>query len=263
MQGRLSKQTQYGYQAFPRETWEQEFFLAESHGLDHIEWVVDTATLEANTILNDPSRIGEVTAETGVEVVSVCADFLMDVDFELSGPNLNSLRLVSRSMVDLGAQLMVVPCVDQSSLRNKRALERFQNMAIALKTVSDEFGIQLSLETDLPPSEFAVLLKNLSQDHFGVNYDIGNIASFGYDPKLEVAKYGKRMTLVHIKDRVLGGGSVILGGGDAGVVDTISLVSKSGYRGPYTMQAFRDESGAEVFVEQLGWLKDNLAAKGA
>ena len=41
MQGRLSKQTGLGYQAFPMENWKNEFQIAEKLGLQHIEWIFD------------------------------------------------------------------------------------------------------------------------------------------------------------------------------------------------------------------------------
>jgi L-ribulose-5-phosphate 3-epimerase len=262
MQGRLSKITDHGYQAFPEASWEQEFYLAQSLGLDHIEWVVDTATLESNELISDPLGVKKVINETGVSVISICADFLMDVDLRIDGVILETLLALSKSMVAIGADIMVVPCVDQSSLRSKEAMQKFVEMNKVLSSISQDFGIQMSIEADLPPAEFRDAIAPLKPSQFGVNYDIGNSAYLGYQPAAELASYGERMNLIHIKDRLRGGASVPLGEGDARVINTISLISASGYSGPYTMQAYRDDEGLEIFVAQLSWLRANLPVGG-
>ena len=262
MQGRLSKITEHGYQAFPEASWEQEFHLAQSLGLDHIEWVVDTATIESNELISDPLAVKKVINETGVSVISICADFLMDVDLRIDGVILETLLALSKSMVAIGADIMVVPCVDQSSLRSKEAMQKFVEMNKVLSSISQDFGIQMSIEADLPPTEFRDAIAPLKPSQFGVNYDIGNSAYLGYHPAAELASYGERINLIHIKDRLRGGASVPLGEGDAGVIDTISLISASGYSGPYTMQAYRDDDGLEMFVAQLSWLRANLSVGG-
>ena len=84
MQGRLSTQTELGYQAFPWETWEDEFVSATDRGLEHIEWVLDSWRLDENPILSGTDGVIERTMETGVKVVSVCADYLMDRPLNVS-----------------------------------------------------------------------------------------------------------------------------------------------------------------------------------
>jgi hexulose-6-phosphate isomerase len=251
--------TKHGYQAFPEATWREEFHLAQSLGLDHIEWVLDTATLRANVLLSAPWEVTKATDETGVNVVSVCADFLMDVDFEIEGVTLDRVLALSAAMVQIGAEIMVVPCVDQSSLRSKEAINKFDGMLEVLRSISENFGIKMSIESDLPPTEFKNAMSSLPRTSFGVNYDIGNSAYLGYEPASELSAYGNRLNLVHIKDRVHGGGSVPLGEGDARVIDTISLISGSGFSGPYTMQAYRDDNGLETFEAQLSWLRTSLS----
>jgi len=75
----------------------------------------------------------------------------------------------------------------------------------------EETGVELHLETSLSPSEFSRLLARLPSPLIKVNYDSGNSASLGYDPTEEFAAYGARLGSIHIKDRVLGGGTVPLG----------------------------------------------------
>jgi hexulose-6-phosphate isomerase len=59
----------------------------------------------------------------------------------------------------------------------------------------------------------------------------------------EFAAYGKRITDVHIKDRMRGGGSVVLGTGDTDFDTFFALLGEVGYDGPLIMQAYRDDEG--------------------
>ena len=91
-----------------------------------------------------------------------------------------------------------------------------------------------------------------------VNYDIGNSAALGYDISEEFACYGNRISDIHIKDRLLGGGSVVLGDGNADFLKFFEMLKKLNYQGPFIMQAYRDEDGIGIFKKQLEWFKHYL-----
>ena len=74
--------------------------------------------------------------------------------------------------------------------------------------------VELHLETDLDPGKFKSLLDEIKHPLIKVNYDSGNSGSLGYSPVEEFAAYGDRIGSFHIKDRVLGGGTVPLGTGE-------------------------------------------------
>jgi hexulose-6-phosphate isomerase len=157
-------------------------------------------------------------------------------------------------MQELGAQWLVVPCVDQSSLRTPSSLARFASAADHLGDELAGTGIRVSLESDLGPAEFAALLTKLDPEIFGVNYDIGNSAYLGYAHEDEFDAYGDRISLVHIKDRLFEGGSVPLGRGNADIPGVIERLQAMTFNGPVTLQAFRDAQGLEILDEQLRWL---------
>lgn len=261
MQGRLSTQTERGYQAFPWETWQDEFVWAADRGLEHIEWVLDTWRLDENPILSETNDVIQCIQESGVKVVSVCADYLMDRPLDVSDPDSWTVlgRLIG-AMQEIGAKWLVVPCVDQSSLRTASAQTRFAEAADQLGRELVGTGIRVSLEADLGPAEFAALLAELDSNFFGVNYDIGNSAYLGYSHTEEFDAYGNRISLVHIKDRILGGGSVPLGNGNADIAGVIDHLRKIKFNGPVTMQVFRDVQGTNILDEQLSWLAPILEA---
>jgi L-ribulose-5-phosphate 3-epimerase len=255
MQGRLSIQTDRGYQSFPWETWEQEFELAATRGFEHIEWVLDSWQVSENPVLAQTNAVRELTVESGVKVISVCADYLMDTPLDVSVADSWTLlsKLIS-SMQDLGSTWLVIPCVDQSSLRPQSSLERFIRAADRISHELNGTGIRVTLETDLGPQEFASLLTDIDPEVFGVNYDIGNSAALGYQHDEEFDAYGERISLVHIKDRMLEGGSVMLGEGDANITGVIERLRDMKFNGPVTMQVFRDTEGLGVLDKQSRWL---------
>ena len=262
MQGRLSAQTDRGYQSFPWETWQAEFGLAADRGLEHIEWVLDSWRLDENPLLSDTSGVVGRAQETGIQVLSVCADYLMDRPLVASDSGSWAvLSQLADAMQELGAQWLVVPCVDQSSLRTPSSLARFASAAVQLGDELAGTGIRVSLESDLGPAEFAALLTKLDPEIFGVNYDIGNSAYLGYSPAEEFGAYGDRISLVHIKDRQFEGGSVPLGLGNADIPGVIERLRVMKFNGPVTMQAFRGAQGLDVLDEQLRWLMPILEGR--
>jgi hexulose-6-phosphate isomerase len=126
-------------------------------------------------------------------------------------------------------------------------------------TEAARIGVELHLETDLGPKEFASFLDLIAVDEVRINYDSGNSASLGYAPKEELAAYGERLGSVHIKDRVRGGGSVPLGTGDADFAELFTALLRLGYDGDFILQTARGKDGEEVaharrnreFVEEL------------
>ena len=265
MQGRLLPKYQGRYQAHPVDYWQQEFELAQKIKLDCIEFILDFNDAEKNPLLEKcgVDKILSVTDKTGVSVKTICADYFMEVplhseDKAVSELSQEVMRRLLNISTALGVTDVVVPCVDQSSLANQQAVNRFVKQLTPCVKVAEQQGINLSLETDLPPWAFLELLDRFDSEHVTVNYDIGNSAALGYDPVEEFDAYGNRITDVHIKDRELGGGPVILGEGVADFDTVFSKLSEFNYQGPFIMQAYRDEEGVDIFNRQLGWVKPYL-----
>ena len=87
-----------------------------------------------------------------------------------------------------------------------------------------------------------------------VTYDTGDRAALGYDPKEELELYGERISNIHIKDRLRGGGSVVLGTGDTRFERFFGALRTLRFSGPFIMQAYRDDEGMALFRSQFQWL---------
>ena len=265
MQGRLLPKYKGRYQAHPLGYWRDEFKVAKEIGLDCIEFILDFNDADQNPLITEKGiyEILKISKKTGVLVKTICADYFMEAPLHssnklISNKSLDILNLLIKNAVLLNVNDIVIPCVDHSSLSGNKSIDRFIHILKTVIPVIEANNINLSLETDLSPSEFSSLLKKINSKMITVNYDIGNSAALGFDPLEELNAYGEKISDIHIKDRNLGGGSVILGEGCADFDKFFTKLREINYTGPFIMQAYRDDEGVEIFKEQFLWIQDKI-----
>jgi len=261
MQGRLLSKYQGRYQSHPVGYWQEEFSIAHNIGLDCIEFILDYNDAENNPLLKAGGidEIKTVIEKTGITVNTICADYFMQAplhstDESVSETSKKVLKKLLNSVSSLPITDIVIPCVDQSSLDSPGAADRFVKELTPIIDVAERLKINISLETDLAPQPFIELLNRFDSNRVTVNYDIGNSAALGYNPIEELCTYGNKISDIHIKDRELGGGSVVLGQGAADFDAFFMSLSKINYKGALIMQAYRDEEGIDIFKKQLKWI---------
>lgn len=249
------------FQCFPRQQWESEFTHASKVPFDYIEWVYDLYGHDINPLGNAPGveRLTHLIESTGVSIRSVCADYFMDKPLvrcsaQERDERLQELAQLLGNASAVGAQRVVIPFVDASAIRSQSDVAAVRDTIKAAIPFAEEARVEIHLETSLGPSEFAELLEPLPYPQLKVNYDSGNSSSLGYAPAEEFAAYGERIGSVHIKDRVLHGGTVPLGTGNADFRAVFSGLQKLDYHGDFTLQVARGTAGDEV-----NWAKQNLA----
>jgi L-ribulose-5-phosphate 3-epimerase len=253
MQGRLLPPRDGRIQCFPRDGWRDEFASAAAAGLDAIEWIYDVVGLDVNPVATDAGlqEMAALSAQTGVSVRSICADYFMDrplvrADSNQTEDRMETLAWLLRRCALLDAGRVVMPFVDASRIASDAELDSVASILGRILSVLDETGVELHLETSLAPQPFADLLARLPHPSVKVNYDSGNSASLGYSPRDEFAAYGSRVGSVHIKDRVRGGGTVPLGSGDTDFEALFSCLHDIAYQGDFVLQVARGEDGDEV-----------------
>src|ERR1019366_8859121 len=241
MEGRLVPAEDGRFQCFPRNQWESEFAHAAKVPFDYIEWVYDLYGHDVNPLGNPAGieRLKSLVASAGVGIRSVCADYFMDKPLVRCSQHeldqrLQELARILRNGRAVGVNRVVIPFVDASAIRSNEDFVAVQDALKAAMPFAEETGIEIHLETSLGPAEFAKLLDRIPHQSLRVNYDSGNSASLGYSPTNEFAAYGDRIGSVHIKDRVLNGGTVPLGTGNAAFAALFSCLEKIEYRGDFT-----------------------------
>lgn len=262
MQGRLLPPFEGRFQAFPVDGWADEFVRAEAADLACIEWIYEEPHETRNPLATDEglAAMKRLSADTGVEVRSICADYymtrrLVTTAGDPDGAVASHLRRLLERAARLGAVYIVLPFVDASSLRTPVEREAAIVMLRDLAPVAAATGVELHLETDLPPTEFVGLLERVGEPGWiRANYDIGNSASLGYDPAEELTKLAPWLGSVHVKDRVLGGGTVPLGTGDADFATCFRLIRRAGFDRFLILQAARSSS-----MDEVEWTRRNVA----
>lgn len=257
MQGRLSPPEEGRFQSFPKSSWRDEFARAVDAGVSYIEWIYDEYAAAENPISTDQgaSSIKTLKATSGIETPAICADWLMDfpllrcTEEERKDRELGLQTLIHWAK-RIGAWRVVLPFVDNASIRTEEERAAVIGVLERLLPTTERIGVELHLEADFPPAEFARFLGRLPNRNIKVNYDSGNSSGLGYRASDEFAAYGDRIGSIHIKDRLRNPDGSIktmpLGEGSANFDDLFSSVRKIGYDGGFTLQVARGESGDEV-----------------
>ncbi len=272
MQGRLLPPYDGRFQAFPARSWRQEFALGQAVGIDCIEWIYEVPGEAENPLGTDAGldALRALTAETGVNVRSVCADYYMERrlvgrDGASNAAAIDHLRWLIVQAARLDVRYIVLPFVDASALNGPAEYKGVVSVLTELAPLAAAAGVELHLETALPPRLFVWLLEQIGQPQtVRANYDIGNSASLGYDQDDELRQLGPWLGSVHVKDRLLGGGTVALGTGNADMAACFRRISEAGFNRWFILQAARGEAGGEVAWTRanIGFVRQYLAQAG-
>ena len=253
MQGRLSPIIEGKIQCFPWKYWEKEFEIAKRIKINLMEWTLDQKELHNNPLMTEKGRaiIKNLIKENDVNIQSLTGDCFMQKPFwKENGVEKNNLINDFFSIVsacgELKIKIIVIPLVDDGSIDNvnqeKELLNFFKNFEKFLK----KNNVKIAFESDYNPKKLKHFINELNQETYGINYDTGNSASYGYDISEEFFFYGKRILNIHIKDRPYKGNTVPLGEGDVDFDNFFQLLKKYNYKGNLILQTARSKDNHHV-----------------
>lgn len=244
MQGRLLPRYKNRYQSHPLHYWQAEFYIARDLDFSQIEFILDFNDSHLNPLMSKAGikEIQTLINATGVKVKSICADYFMEAPFHSIHQQQSEeiLKTLISNVADLGVIDIVIPCVDHSTLKNDTDIEMLINSIKKILPFAEEQHININFETDLNPKRFKELLNHFDSNNIKVNYDIGNSSSLGFNPQEEFDAYGEYISDLHIKDRVLNGGSVELGKGNADFDTIFQRLQQLNFQGNIIMQSARE-----------------------
>lgn len=259
MQGRLSPPECGRFQSFPRTGWQAEIATASQVPLRGIEWIFDTYGEGANPLETPEGRheLRRLLEKFGCRVASICADYFMDCPLVGAMPSVIDERVGRLEWLisicpDLGIGRIVLPFVDASRIGGAADAEQALRVLHSVLAPARGCVVELHLETDMSPGDFKSFLTEIEDPLVKVNYDSGNSGSLGYTPSEEFAAYGERIGSFHVKDRVLGGGTVPLGQGNVDFHSLRRALIDIDYQGDFVLQIARGTLG-----EELQWLRNN------
>lgn len=254
MQGRLSPIENGRIQSFPWLNWRKEFAEAERIQFSKMEWTIDSKDFELNPIFINQSEIRQLSERHQISIPSITNDYFMENPLWQTEINIcrKNLMMLVDSMQELQIGILVIPLVDNSSIKNN--IEYRYKIKDFFYSIAEELRlkkIQIAFELDLQPEETYEFICDLPDTTFGINYDIGNSASLGFSPEHEISLYGKRIFNVHIKDRILGGSTIALGKGSADFATCFLKLQEINYSKNYILQTARalDNNHSQTLIQ--------------
>jgi L-ribulose-5-phosphate 3-epimerase len=270
MQGRLAPPEDNRFQSFPRSAWREEIPRASAAGLDYIEWIHDDYDKGANPIFTPEGRaeLAALKSTSNIKTPALCGDWFMDFPFlrctpeerEAREQHLHELLPIA---AEIGANRMVIPIVDNSKIQTEADKDIIIEVLERALPHAERAGVELHLETDLNPADFADFIARIPHPMLKVNWDSGNSSGLGYIASEEFAAYGDRIGSIHIKDRYRKPEGGIetrpLGTGSADFDDVFANMKQIDYKGGVTLQVARGLPGDEVnFIKtQLAYVKQH------
>jgi hexulose-6-phosphate isomerase len=268
MQGRLCAPEDGRFQSFPRSSWREEFARAREAGLDYIEWIHDEYGRSANPIFSDAglAELDLLKHRYGIATPAICGDWFMDFPLirctaEERVQRERQLHQLIPIAARIGAHRIVLPFVDQSKMSTEEEKRTVIEVLQRALPIAQSHNVELHLEADFSPADFASFLARIQHPSLKVNWDSGNSSGLGYVASEEFAAYGYRIGSVHIKDRYKkpedGVETRPLGSGSADFDDVFKAIRGIDYKGGVTLQVARGKDHDEVnFIKgQLAFVK--------
>lgn len=267
IQGRLVPQIGERIQAFPVEQWEDEFEIAAELGFDSIELTIEMASWSVHPLRSEEgrARLAELSRTHGVALAGLCCDTIMEKPLSAADPDerLEAEEML-RSLIADGAAgdlpMLELPVMGKASLRDLDKRQHFVEAMNRLLPLAEDAGIDILIESDLPPVELAALAETINHPRFGINYDTGNSTWFGFDPDDELPRLLPFIRNVHIKDCTKADYSVPLGTGETSFKRVIHWLKKSGYSGGFVLQAARQSDNVAAAGDYLEFTHQLIAS---
>ncbi len=254
IQGRLCELVDGKIQAFPWKDWRSEFSIANKLGIKIMEWTLDQERFEENPFINSVGQheVLELMKKYEISIPSLTGDCFMQAPFYKSSSENEELYLLDclSKIIDscsfFGTEYIVFPLVDHGRIENEYQRDRlFKGLMSRLDLLRDK-KVKIIFESDFAAESLGRFISDFPEDCFGINYDSGNSAALGYNVKEEFEVYSNRILNIHIKDRVLNGGTVPLGQGDCDFISLFACIKEVSYEGNLILQTARALSGNHV-----------------
>jgi len=267
MQGRLSSIVDGKIQAFPWEEWENEFEHASDLDFSIMEWTLDFNNLNNNPIMNNEGRqkIQMLSKKYNISIPSLTGDCFMQKPFWKAGlSDQKNLLAIFDSVIKAahicGIKMILIPLVDNGKIDNSDQEQILIEACLNQQDYLKRHKMCIMFESDYNPKKLSEFIDIFPNYQFGINYDIGNSAALGFNPKDEFTSYGHRIVNIHVKDRILNGTTVPLGEGDADFDLVFKMIKSINYKKNFILQTARSKNGKhkEVLAKYRNFLVQQL-----
>jgi len=232
IQGRLSTPTE-GFQECPK-NWRREFDLLDNMNLNDVEWIITKKSFSTNPIFFESAL--------DYPIHSICADNLVDSGIHDKKYLKRNLIPICTAALRNNIRCITIPLLEESDMSDDNQRHAFGKV---MQSMSENFPtIGFLFEAELEADKLLEILE--LSNNFYVTYDTGNITSCGYNHEEYIAKIGKYIRNVHLKDRTHEAQTVFPTSGDTDFKMIFKYLKSHGYNGVYTLQTARGKSGNEI-----------------
>ncbi|MBF0195207.1 MAG: sugar phosphate isomerase/epimerase [Magnetococcales bacterium] len=243
MQGRLSQKQAQQMLSFPWNSWQKEFDRAKKVGFKSIEWLFSKDNWKNNPLLTETGRkeIKACISKTNVTLHTLCAFFILekakDSFLGMSKLEVDNTLLDTMLIADsMAIKVFTLPLMEEASLKLPEMRKRITSLLHHLISHSNDSNIVIALESDLPAHDLLNFIQEFNHPTLGVCYDVGNAVAEGYDPVAELNILAPVIREIHIKDRIINGGSVNLGEGDVPFLNIFENFQKHQFTVPIILE---------------------------
>lgn len=263
LQGRLTPAEQL--QAFPIGAWEQEFAIASDVGFDTFEWLLDNATGDQNPLWSskEQERIRYLSEQYNLPVATLCADYIQQSPLSIQNGGIRRQHVerfvrAIECAAKIGVQCILVPCFEEGLLPGTVFEDVLVAVLQSLCDVAQEHSLRLGLEMSWPAVDQVALVRQVAHPALGIYYDLGNATAQGFDVAADIRMIGPLLVGVHLKDRLVGGGSVLLGEGDTKFEAAFAALQEVGFVGPFVLETPRGDDPIATAGRHLEFVKTLL-----
>ena len=270
MQGRLSARPEQRLQAFPHQSWPEEFALGKALGFSYLEWIYEAERARENPLASRAGRasIRACAAESGLPVGSVCADYFMV--HRLTGGTAEDRARNARALSelvawtrDVGATRILLPLLETSAVATPELVREATDSIRSVCPALQEHDVVLGLEMEIAGPEYAAVIRGIGHDRVRAYYDTGNSTAQGFDIESDIVPLLPLLEAVHLKDRKKFGTSRAFGHGDANFAGFFQTLARSGYSGDFLTQHFFDAEPQASAAHSLAFVREQLHARKA
>jgi hexulose-6-phosphate isomerase len=270
MQGRLSPRPASRLQAFPHETWPEEFALAKRVGYSYLEWIYEAERASQNPIASKAGRaaIRACVAESGLPVGSVCADYFMV--HRLAGGSARAHKAHAAALCelvrwtrDLGATRILLPLLETSAVDSPELVLQVSDSIQSVLATLDAHEVVLGLEMEIPGADYAQVVRGIGSARVRAYYDTGNSTAQGLDIATDILPLLPVLEAVHLKDRMVAGTSQPFGHGAANFRGFFAALATAGYSGDFLTQHYFDAEPVASAAHSVGFVRDQLGRREA
>jgi len=260
VQGRVSPPVNGAIQAFPKDTWRDEFKIVSEIGYDAMELVFDDCE---NPLLDfeKAQEIKKLADTSGITISSVSVDYTMH--YPLFGETMmKSIRVVQeliRRCYDIGIHRIGIAFEDNSSIT--ATSQRNQSIYAVQECVkiAEALNIIVTIETSLLVANVKEFIRRIDSPNLKINFDLGNSCAYGEYPPDVIRSLGSLIGGIHIKDRtMLFGNTVPLGQGDVDFKACFDALHDIGYSGSLIIQGARGSDDVHTAKVYLGFVRSYL-----